>query len=122
MLEPGIDFWVAAGKYRVRVMRKGITYKIGLFETIEGAVEAKHTFLAEYALREDQSEAVPMYSREWFNREHKKQVDKFRTLYSTPTKGFPHFIVVPNNANTGYEQSTSHMRLKQVIQNDGYDD
>jgi len=120
-LEPGIDYWVAIKKYRVRIHRKRITYKVGVFEKLEDAIEAKRAFLEQYEITEHESAAVPQYSKEWFKREHAKQMEKFKLIYSTPTKGKPMFITLPDNYQDGHESSTDYLRLKQSLQNDGYE-
>jgi len=117
----GIDFWVAVGKYRVRIHRNRVTYKLGLFDTMPEALEAKRVFLEDYALRSDDTDAVPQYTKEWFKREHKKQVEKFKLLYATPVKGQPHFIVLPDSFSSEYKSSTDALRLKQTYENDGYE-
>ena len=93
-LEPGIDYWAATGKYRVRINRKRVTYKVGLFEKLEDAIKAKHEFLAMYELNADQPDAVPMYSKEWFIRERKKQVASFKSTYDKVSPSKPKLIIV----------------------------
>jgi len=117
----GIDYWVVVGKFRVRIHRNGITHKVGLYDTLDEALEAKKNFLDDYALRSEDTDAVPQYSKEWFNREHRKQVEKFKQLYSTPTKDMPHFIVITDNQEPHYMLSTVDLRLRQQSQNDGYE-
>ena len=120
-LEPGIDYWVAIKKYRVRVHRKRITYKVGVFEKLEDAIEAKRAFLEQYEITEHESAAVPQYSKEWFKREHLKQMEKFKELYSTPTKGQPTYISIPYEYTDGHVPSTEYLRLRQSVENDGYE-
>jgi len=93
-LEQGIDYWAAVGKYRVRVTRRRVSYKIGLFDKYEDAVDAKNKFLSDYELTAEDSEAVPMYSKEWFKRERKKQIEAFTSSYKTPTGAKPKMILV----------------------------
>jgi len=117
----GIDFWAAVGKYRVRITRHRVGYKLGLFDTMEEALKAKQDFLSEYAFRSEDVDAVPQYTKEWFKREHIKQVEKFKELYATPIKGMPRLIILDNNTAPHYMLSTVELRLKQQSQNDGYE-
>jgi len=123
-LESGIDLWVRATRvygYRVRVSKGGLRYKVGVFQDYADAVKAKNDFIREYELKGDIADAVPQYSKEWFNREHKKQVEKFRSLYSTPTKDKPVFITIQSGTEPYWILSSESMRMKQEHQNDSYE-
>jgi len=117
----GIDFWVAVGKYRVRIHRNRVTYKIGLFDTMDEALEAKHRFLEEYALKSDETDAVPTYTKEWFVRQHRQQVKDFAQYYGESVQNKPRFIIVSDDLEPHFLLSTSNMRTKQALENDGGD-
>ena len=115
-LEPGIDYWAATGKYRVRINRKRVTYKVGLYEKLEDAIKAKHDFLAQYELNSDDSDAVPMDSKEWFKRERQKQVATFTSSYASGQPNKPKQVMVIDR--WWKTPSTENLLLIQRIEND----
>jgi len=116
--EPGIDYWVATGKYRVRITRNKVSYKVGLFENYEDAVKAKQDFLKDFELNSDKIEAetIPMYSKEWFKRERVKQIASFKSNYSTPTKQKP--VLIVTSTSWGNRQTHEALRYRTAIEND----
>lgn len=64
------------GRYHVRVTRKGTTYNIGRYDTVEEAVVERDKFLQEYAINPP-SVVINQYSREWFEAQSKMQIKLF---------------------------------------------
>jgi len=112
----GIFFWAAVGKYRVNLTRNRVVYKIGLYETFDEAMEAKQAFLEQYELSKDESDSVPQYSREWFRRERKKQVESFTSTYGKGEANKPKQVTIIDRS--WQSPSTENMLTKQRIQND----
>jgi len=89
----GVFYWPAMGKWRVRLNRKRVTYKIGYFDTFEEAMKAKQDFLDSYELDEMKEFIVPKYSKEWYRQQQIEQAAKFAIDYGTGARDKPTIVI-----------------------------
>ena len=116
MNESGIYWWPAMGKYRVRVTRNKVTYKLGYYDTQEEALKVKIEFLSQYELEKDDSNKVPMYSKEWFKRERQKQVASFESSYGKKAPNTPKLVITTTR---WWDESNTKLKNKLHKENDG---
>jgi hypothetical protein len=70
----------ANGRYRVRVQVDWVIHYLGMYETLEEAIEARDRFLGTYT-EEVRNDKIKEYSKEWFKEARRKQANKFDRLY-----------------------------------------
>lgn len=81
----GIYRYKKSGRYRIRVTRNNTTYMVGWAEDFPTALKMRDDFLIALELKKANKE-FDKYSKEWFEHEHDKQMQRFALAHKKQTE------------------------------------